>query len=55
MHGRGSPLKWIGIVEEDRNYDRGRVRFVNEFHFEDGRWQLFGAKQIDGETSETTK
>jgi hypothetical protein len=46
MHGRGSPMQWIGIVEEVRDYDRGKVHLACEFHFEDGRWQIFGYKQI---------
>ena len=47
MHGRGSPMQWIGIAEEVRHYDKGEVHFTCEFRLEDGRWQLFGRKQID--------
>jgi hypothetical protein len=46
MHGRGSPTRWTGIVEEIRDYEKGKLRFVCEFHLEDGHWQLFGCKQI---------
>jgi hypothetical protein len=34
-------------VEEVRHYDKGEVHFTCEFRLEDGRWQLFGRKQID--------
>jgi hypothetical protein len=47
MHGRGSPMQWIGIVEEVRDYDKGKVHFACEFRLEDGRWQIFGCIQTD--------
>lgn len=47
MHGRGSPMQWIGIVEEVRDYDKGKVHFACEFRLEDARWQIFGCKQTD--------
>ena len=47
MHGRGSPMQWIGLVEEDRDYDKGKLHMVCEFHLDEGRWQIFGCKQTD--------
>jgi hypothetical protein len=35
MHGRGSPMQWIGIVEEIRVYDKGELNFGCEFRLED--------------------
>ena|ERR1039457_7184096 len=47
MHGRGSPMRWVGLVEEIRDYDKGKLHMVCEFHLEDGRWQIFGCKRTD--------
>lgn len=46
MHGRGSPMVWTALIREVRRYENGEVHLLCEFHFEDGRWQLFGYKQI---------
>jgi hypothetical protein len=45
IHGKGSPMQWTAMVAEVRQYDKGQVQFVCEFHLEDGRWQMFGCKQ----------
>jgi hypothetical protein len=47
LHGHGSPMQWVGMVEEVRDYDRGKMHLVCEFHLEDERWQIFGCKQTD--------
>jgi len=47
MHGRGSPIQWVGLIEEIRDYDKGKLHIVCEFHLEDGRWQIIGCKQTD--------
>jgi hypothetical protein len=47
VRGHGSPIRRIAIIREDRRYENGAVHILSEFHFEYGRWQLFGYKQVD--------
>ena len=47
MHGRGSPMEWTAAVAETREYEKREVHITNEFHFENGRWQLFGYERTD--------
>jgi hypothetical protein len=46
VHGKGSPLRWTALFESIRNYEKGELRLVSEFHFENGRWLLFGYKRL---------
>ena len=46
MRGHGEPMRWIGFVAETRRYAKGQVHFLYELHLEEGRWKIFGYKQL---------
>lgn len=46
MRDHGEPMRWIGFVAERRRYAQGQVHFLYEFHLEEGRWKIFGYKQL---------
>jgi hypothetical protein len=46
VHGQGSPLRWVAVIETLQVYDRGNVHLVCEFHLEGDGWKLFGCKRF---------
>jgi len=46
LHGKGSPMRWISVIEAHQVYEKGNVRLVCEFHLENDSWKLFGCKQV---------
>jgi hypothetical protein len=46
VHGKGSPMRWIAIIEAHERYQRLELVFACELHFDNNSWRLFGCKQI---------
>ena len=46
VHGKGSPTRWVALVEEQQRYERGALQFACEFHLENETWRLFGCKKV---------
>lgn len=46
VHGKGSPMEWVAVVETRQLYERGDLHLVCELHLENGSWKLFGCKQV---------
>ena len=46
VEGRGSPLRWRAQVEANQRYSSETISILYEFKYEDGRWVLYGYKQI---------
>jgi len=46
VHGKGSPMRWVAVIETLQVYERGTVHLVCEFHLENGNWKLFGCQRI---------
>jgi hypothetical protein len=46
VHGKGSPMRWVSVIETLQVYDRGNVHLVCELHLENGSWKLFGCMQV---------
>ena len=47
IEGHGDPTEWIAKLRERRHYEKGEVQLLYEFHFDGGRWQLFGYTEVD--------
>jgi hypothetical protein len=45
LHVYRSPEKQIARISADHQYEKRTISFVYEFHFEDGRWALYGFEQ----------
>jgi hypothetical protein len=46
VHGRGSPMRWVAVINAHQVYERGQIDFVCEFHLENTVWKLLGCKQV---------
>ena len=46
VHGKGSPMRWVAVIETLQVYERGNVHLVCEFHLENDSWKLFGCQRI---------
>lgn len=46
VHGKGSPMRWVAVIEANQVYERGHLHLVCEFRLESTGWKLFGCKQI---------
>jgi hypothetical protein len=47
VDGQGEPMEWRAKLRELRRYQNGTLHLLYEFHFEDGRLQLFGFRLVD--------
>jgi hypothetical protein len=46
VHGKGSPMEWVAVIEARQLYERRDIHVVCEFHLENGTWKLFGCKEV---------
>jgi hypothetical protein len=46
IDGQLDPIEWTAKLRERRRYQNGDVHLLYEFHFVDGRWELFGYKVV---------
>lgn len=46
VKGSGTPTFWRGDIEADFVYERESIRVEIVFHQENGRWVIFGMKQL---------
>jgi len=46
VKGSGTPMFWRGDIEADFVYERETIRVEIVFHQENGRWVIFGMKQL---------
>lgn len=46
VHGKGSPMRWIAIIEAHEKYKKTELVSACELHLERGAWRVFGCKQI---------
>ncbi|MGB6820635.1 MAG: hypothetical protein WBE21_01050 [Candidatus Acidiferrales bacterium] len=46
VNGRGAPLVWKAIIDEDFVYEKRTIRFEFVLHKEDGRWVVFSAEEL---------
>ena len=46
VNGRGTPMVWKAIVDEDFVYEKRTIRFEFVLHKEDGRWVIFSAEEL---------
>lgn len=46
VHGTGSPMKWVALIDTKQDYEKGETHFVCELHNEDRQWKVFGCKRV---------
>jgi hypothetical protein len=42
----GSPARWIARIEGDLEYQKKTVRVIYEFHYDQGKWVLYGYRKV---------